>query len=165
MRKNVKEERKQESKARIPSNKTVYGEIEYKSELEAYAARMLTDNKIEFGYEVATFTVMPSFICTVQTYEQLRKKTATKPVKFDIRKGKVDAITYTPDFVHINSDKTGWVMEVKGIPNESFPLRFKLFKKYLVENGYTLTLFVPRSKAQIVQCVEIIKTLNSTKKQ
>jgi hypothetical protein len=154
-----------ESKSRIPSHKTIYGKVEYKSKLEADAAEILSSNGIEFVYEGATFNVMPSFISKVDCYAQLRKKTKTgKSAKFDKQPAKVEAITYTPDFIHINADKTGWVIETKGVPNESFPLRFKLFKKFLHENGYNLTLFIPRNKEQIYKCVEIIKqNQNKTK--
>ena len=154
-----------ESKSRIPSHKTIYGQVEYKSKLEADAAEILASNGIEFIYEGATFNVMPSFISTDDCYAQLRKKTKTgTSAKFDKQPAKVEAITYTPDFIHINADKTGWVIETKGVPNESFPLRFKLFKKFLHENGYNLTLFIPRNKEQIYKCVEIIKqNQNKTK--
>lgn len=155
-----------ESKSRIPSHKTIYGQIEYKSKLEADAAEILTNSGIEFDYEGATFNVMPSFISNVDCYAQLRKKTkAGTSAKFDKQPAKVEAITYTPDFTHINADKTGWIIETKGVPNESFPLRFKLFKKFLHENGYNLTLFIPRSKEQIYKCVEIIKQQNQNKKK
>ena len=102
---------------------------------------------------------MPSFICSFDTYAQLRKKTKTKACKFGVQKRKVESISYTPDFVHINPDKTGWIMETKGMPNEAFPLRFKLFKQWLEQEGYKVTLFMPTNKEQIFECVEIIKTL------
>lgn len=166
MRQNFKEKRGTENKPRFHSKKTCYGATEYKSDLEAYAARALTDNRIPFGYECATFTVMPSFACTCPTYAQLRKPTNGRPAKFDLQRSKVEPITYTPDFVNIDDEtKTGWVMETKGLPNESFPLRFKLFKKFLTDNGYRLTLFIPRTKGQIVQCVEIIKELNKNQQK
>ena len=45
--------------------------------------------------------------------------------------------TYTPDFI---DPKGKWIIETKGYANESFPLRWKLFKKHLKDNGHQYVL-------------------------
>jgi len=69
---------------------------------------------------------------------------------------KVRAITYTPDFV----DPDGkWIIETKGYANESFPLRWKLFKKHLKDTGKQYVLFMPRNKVQVLEVLELVKQL------
>ena len=61
-------------------------------------------------------------------------------------------MTYTPDFV---GDK--WIIETKGNPNDAFPLRWKLFKKYLVDHDLIYDLYVPRNHKQIDETIKQIK--------
>ena len=50
-------------------------------------------------------------------------------------------IRYTPDFV-----ADDFIIECKGRANESFPMRWKLFKKYVQENMPGVTLYKPQNQ-------------------
>lgn len=81
---------------------TVFGDVNYRSKLEAYMAMLLTNNNIEFSYESKIFEILPPF---------------------DFHGEKVRPITYKPDFIVDNH-----VIEIKGFPNDAWPLREKMFK-------------------------------------
>ena len=69
---------------------------------------------------------------------------------------KVRDITYTTDFVDPNGK---WIIEVKGFANDVFPIKWKLFKNHLMENGYTYALFLPKNQKQVLETIELIKQL------
>ena len=73
-----------------------------------------------------------------------------------IKGSKVRSITYTPDFVDPNGK---WIIETKGYANESFPLRWKLFKRHLKENNLAYVLFMPRNKDTMFRSTRINKTI------
>ncbi len=66
---------------------------------------------------------------------------------------KILPIKYTPDF--IGDD---FIIECKGRANESFQLRWKLFKKYLIDNKIKTTLYKPQNQKQCDETVELILT-------
>ena len=58
----------------------------------------------------------------------------------------VRSISYTPDFINLD---WGFIIETKGFRNESFPMRFKLFKRYLFKNGLDYDLYIPSTKSEV----------------
>ena len=64
---------------------------------------------------------------------------------------KVLNIKYTPDFV----SKT-FIIETKGRANESFPLRWKMFKKHVKVNLPHVTLYKPQNQKECDKVVELI---------
>ena len=46
---------------------------------------------------------------------------------------------------------------MKGLKSDVFNLKWKLFKQYLVKNNLNYELYMPGSKKQILQTIEIIK--------
>ena len=66
-------------------------------------------------------------------------------------KKKILPIKYTPDFIGKN-----FIIECKGRANESFPIRWKLFKKYLTDNKIKTTLYKPQNQKQCDETVELI---------
>ena len=60
-------------------------------------------------------------------------------------------IKYTPDFV---SDT--FIIECKGRANESFPLRWKMFKKHVKEHIPHVTLYKPQNQKD---CDEVVKLI------
>lgn len=123
--------------------------IVFKSKLELYCYKKLKEANIEFTYEGIKFEIIPAFIFTNNSFELLRKG---KEKVFKEQSNKIRPITYTPDFVGNN-----WVIETKGNPNETFPIKWKLFKYYLTITEQNYDLFVPRNQKQIDQTIEIIK--------
>ena len=56
-------------------------------------------------------------------------------------------------------EEAKFIIETKGYANESFPLRWKLFKKHLKDNNHHYVLFMPRNKKQVDEVVDLIKQL------
>lgn len=116
---------------------------DYKSQLELYAATQLEEEGIEFGYEPYRITLLPSFrLGTLRSVERSKKKLSeTKLVR---------PMTYSPDFVG-----SSWIMETKGRRTPDFNLKWKLLK-YLLRDT-PLTLYMPRSRKDVDECIENIK--------
>ena len=66
-------------------------------------------------------------------------------------------IKYTPDF--IGND---FIIETKGRANESFPIRWKLFKLLVSQQFPNYTLYKPQNQSECDRTIELI--LNSRKK-
>ena len=131
------------------ATKVVIDEKEFKSKLEAYCYKKLTDSGLDFKYEGETFELIPPFEFNGDSYE-LRKKNGEN--YFGLAKPQIKAITYTPDF--IGND---WIIETKGMPNDAFPLKWKLFKKYLHDNPYLYyDLYMPRNQQQVDTVINVI---------
>jgi hypothetical protein len=69
---------------------------------------------------------------------------------------KILNIKYTPDFV---SDS--FIIECKGRANESFPIRWKMFKKYVNIHLKHVTLYKPQNQKE---CDEVIKLITKKSK-
>lgn len=107
-----KKKKKKKGKQRIISKKVKIDNINFKSKLEGYFYSKAKEKNIKVEYEKRSFEIFPDFY-------------------FDGKK--IRSINYTPDF---ESEKDRFFVEIKGyMVNESFPLRFKLFKKYLLDNN------------------------------
>ena len=125
----------------IQSKKKEIDGIKFDSTLESFMYSLLKANNIANEYEGEKFVLIESFKFSNASYE----RTAKKPM-VDRASGKaVRGITYTPDFVDPNGK---WIIETKGYANESFPLRWKLFKK-VIHNGYpNVVIFKPQRQSE-----------------
>tara|TARA_R100001463_G_scaffold25650_2_gene60611 strand:- start:489 stop:932 length:444 start_codon:yes stop_codon:yes gene_type:complete len=131
------------------AKKSTYKGLDFKSNLELHCYKKLEEAKVPVKYEEITYTIFPATVYPQACYEGTAKKLYNKG-------SKIRAITYTPDFV----DPAGkFIIETKGYANESFPLRWKLFKKHLKDNNHHYVLFMPRNKKQVDEVVELIKQL------
>ena len=131
------------------AKKSTYDGHDFQSNLELYCYKQLEEAKILVEYEAYTFTIFDALLYPQTCYEGTTKKLYNKG-------SKIRPITYTPDFV---DPKGKWIIETKGYANESFPLRWKLFKKHLKDNNKQYVLFMPRNKKQVDEVVELIKQL------
>ena len=75
--------------------------------------------------------------------------------------GIADSIRYereTSDFIGKN-----FIVECKGLITDSFPLRFKLFKRYLKQHRSNFKVYLVRNHAQVDEMIkEIINDKQST---
>ena len=129
------------------------GGVKLKSTLETYCYDKLREAKLKFNYEGETFQLMDSFRYPGIYY----KSTRGKDVLVDATNKVALGIKYTPDFV---SHEHKFIIETKGfVPSQhTFPLRWKLFLKYMVENDMDdYMLFIPKNKKQIEHAVSVIK--------
>lgn len=140
------------------STKVEYKGVQFASKLEAHMYKLLCQAKIPVSYEGKTFSLVDGFSFTNASYE----KTRVKKYLHDRGNKNVLPIKYTPDFLDIQ-DPPRFIIECKGNPNEAFPIRWKLFKHYLIKNNIKADLFMPRNQKDCAEVVKIIQesTLNS----
>ena len=142
--------RRRKTKSKVKNvKKSTYNGINFQSNLEKTMYTMLHEAKIDVEYEKNTFTIFEALVYPQACYEGTKRKLYNKG-------SKIRPITYTPDFVDPNGK---WIIETKGYANESFPLRWKLFKRHLKDNNLTYVLFMPRNKKQCEEVLELIKQL------
>ena len=142
--------RNSRKKVRNAKSKEVDG-IKFRSLLEAHCYRQLRDAGIPANYEKKKYVLLEGFHYGNESYED-NGKTGYQ----DKQKYKVRDITYTPDFV----DPQGrWIIECKGFANERFPLKWKMFKKLLMESPDPPVLFVPRNQKQNIETIQKILEL------
>ena len=104
--------------------------------------------KIKTKYEGRTYTLIDEFEFETPSYE--RQSNGKGEFKNRGNK-KILPIRYTPDFVN---DK--FIIECKGRANESFPMRWKLFKRFINRCYPHVTLYKPQNQKECDQVVELI---------
>lgn len=129
----------------------------FKSGLEKTCADMLIAAGLDFQYEPISITLIPDFTHAFESWEPVKYKGVKH---FSANRKKVQAITYTPDFVGDD-----WIIETKGRRTEDFNLRWKLFKALIINNDLPYNLFLPGTVKQIAASIERIKELKLIKNQ
>ena len=132
----------------VRSKKVVFDGITFASGLERYMYQALKKAKIKAKYEGETYTLIDSFNFMTTSYE--RQSNGKGEFK-DRGNKKILPIKYTPDFV---GDK--FIIECKGRANESFPMRWKLFKRLINIKQPYVTLYKPQNQKECDQVVELI---------
>ena len=138
-------------KKKVGAIKSEVDGIKFDSQLEVYCYKQLQKANLEFKYTETTFTVMEAFTCLGESFEADKRKGDLMYPKSK----KLQSIKYTPDFIG-----NGWIIETKGRLNESFPLRWKLFKKYLFDNNLHYDLYMPKNRKQVDECIRMILNKN-----
>ena len=134
------------------STKVQYQGLNFASKLEMHMYKLLKQAMIPVEYERKTFSLVEGFDFTNASYE----KTRVKKFLHDRGNKNVLPIKYTPDFLDIQ-DPPRFIIECKGNPNEAFPIRWKLFKRYLINKNIKADLFMPRNQKDCAEVVKIIK--------
>tara|TARA_R110002153_G_scaffold158108_4_gene310168 strand:+ start:5082 stop:5528 length:447 start_codon:yes stop_codon:yes gene_type:complete len=142
---------KKRSKKRGPvqAKKTSYDGINFASGLERYTYMALKKAKLFEGYENEVFQLIEGFNFDNQSYE---KQANGKGDYTNRGQKKILGIKYTPDFVGKD-----YIIECKGRANESFPLRWKLFKLWLTKNNIGKTLYKPQNQKEVDRTIQLIK--------
>lgn len=147
--------RRKRNKGPVRSNKVVYDGIKFASGLEKYMYMALKKAGIKALYEGETFELVESFSFPFESYERCSNGKG----EFKNRgNNKVLNIKYTPDFVG-----KGFIIECKGRANESFPLRWKIFKKIIKESKLgPYTLYKPQNQKE---CDKVVNLILSNRKE
>lgn len=124
-----------------------FDNIKFKSKLEVYCYQKLKENNIKAFYEGQKFVLLDSF---------------------EFNGEKVRKMTYTPDFVG-----DGFVIECKGMANDAFPLRWKLFKYNLHKQAKArkilglrqIDIYLLRNKKHIEEAIISIKEKFNDKRE
>ncbi len=132
----------------VQAKKVVCDGIKFASGLEKYMYLALKKAKIKAKYEGKTYIIQEGFEFDNQSYE--RQSNGKGEFKNRGNK-KILPIKYTPDFV-----SSSFIIECKGRANESFPMRWKLFKKYVKVNLPRVTLYKPQNQKECDTVIELI---------
>ena len=133
----------------VRAKKVTFDWITFASGLERYMYQSLKKAKIKAKYEGQTYTVQEGFIFNNESYE---RQSNGKGELVNRGCKKILPIKYTPDFI---SDT--FIIECKGRANESFPMRWKMFKKYVNDNLKHVTLYKPQNQKECDKVIELIK--------
>ena len=132
----------------VRSKKVTVDGIEFASGLEKYMYLALKEAKIEARYEGEMYVLQDSFMFNNKSYE----KQSNGKGEFKNRgEKKILNIKYTPDFV-----SPSFIIECKGRANESFPIRWKMFKNYVKEHLKHVILYKPQNQKD---CDEVVKLI------
>lgn len=145
--------------------------ITFKSQTEKMIYKTLLENGIQPEYEKYTFLLWDGFSPVTPFYDQETDKQQEKrnaaegnekktPKQLVLKSDKVVGIRYTPDLHFKQGDVDIWI-EVKGIENDVFYIKKKMFRKYLdnrlEKEGKHSMFFEIYTKRQMLQALEIIK--------
>ena len=136
----------------VRSKKVVFDGITFASGLERYMYQALKKARIKAKYEGETYTLIDSFNFMTTSYE--RQSNGKGEFK-DRGNKKILPIKYTPDFVG-----NKFIIECKGRANESFPMRWKLFKRMINIKQPYVTLYKPQNQKECDQVIELITKNN-----
>ena len=145
------------------------GNITFKSQLEKSIYNTLQQLGFDVKYEPETHMLWDSFTPITPFYDKESDAQHTKRVNEGAKvksrllvpkTGKIIGIRYTPDFYFKYKDLDVYI-EAKGIENDVFYIKKKMFRKYLdgkyTNNKQHSIFFEIYTKAQLLQAVEIIK--------
>ena len=139
-------------KGPVRSKKVTFDGIKFASGLEKYMYQALKKAKIKAKYEGQTYIIQEGFEFKNESYE---RQSNGKGELVNRGCKKILPIKYTPDFI---SDS--FIIECKGRANESFPLRWKMFKKYVNHKMKHVTLYKPQNQKECDMVIELITNKN-----
>ena len=134
----------------VRSKKVTCDGIAFASGLEKYMYLALRKAKIKADYEGETFTLIDGFEFDTTSYERQSNGKGEFKNRGD---KKILPIRYTPDFVSL---RNSFIIECKGRANESFPMRWKLFKRFINRCYPHVTLYKPQNQKECDQVIELI---------
>ena len=140
-------------KGPVRSKKVTYDGVTFASGLEKYMYQALKKAKIKAEYEGKSYTLIEGFDFESSSYE---RQSNGKGQFVDRGNKKIQPIKYTPDFVG-----NDFIIETKGRANESFPMRWKLFKRFINKCYPRVTLYKPQNQKECDQVIELLT--NKTK--
>ena len=127
-------------KGPVTSKKVTCDGITFASGLEKYMHLALKKAKIQAVYEGHTYEIFPSYQFDTSAYERCANG---KGDYKDRGHKKILNISYTPDFMG-----QGFIIECKGRANESFPLRWKMFKKLVSSTEPHVIIYKPQNQKE-----------------
>ena len=140
--------KKRRKKGPVRSKKVLYDGVTFASNLEKYMYQALKKARIKADYEGRTYTLIDGFEFKTPSYE---RQTNGKGEFTNRGCKKIQPIKYTPDFIGKK-----FIIETKGRANESFPIRWKLFKRFINRCYPCVTLYKPQNQKECDQVIELI---------
>jgi len=140
--------RKSRKKGPVRAKKVSYDGIDFASGLEKYMYIQLKKNKLFDLYEGEVFQLVEGFkFPNVSIEKQANGKGEYK----NRGEKKILGIKYTPDF-----SSWDYIIETKGRANESFPMRWKLFKLWLTLNNDPRAIYKPSNQKTCDETIQQI---------
>ena len=140
--------KRHKKKGPVRSKKVVFDGITFASGLERYMYQVLKKAKVKADYEGETYTLIDGFNFDNKSHE---RQSNGKGDFVNRGNKKILPIKYTPDFVGRD-----FVIECKGRANESFPMRWKLFKRFINRCYPHVTLYKPQNQKECDKVIELI---------
>ena len=140
--------RKSNKKGPVRAKKVSYDGIDFASGLEKYMYKLLKDANLNFQYEGQVFELLPGFNFNNECYE---RQSNGKGDFVNRGNKKILNIKYTPDFV-----STDFIIETKGRANDSFPLRWKMFKYLMGSMCDKRVLYKPQNQKECDETIRLI---------
>lgn len=151
------------------ATQSISGGITFKSKLEKSIYDTLLEQGFNPKYEPITFVIWEGFRPTIPYYDRETNyqrdvrlvASGGSSAKMLVRKkARILNVQYTPDFYFKYNDLNVYI-EAKGIENDVFYLKKKMFIKYLddlyLEKGERSIYFEVYTRKQLLQAIEIIK--------
>lgn len=144
-----------------------YNGIKFKSRLEVMTYKTLIEYGFTPKYEKETFILWDGLIPSVPFYTKNKFKRKNRNIEIisdstckDNRP--LGTITYTPDFTFTYNNKY-IIIECKGMINDVFPYKFKLFRALLEkrDDKDNIEIWEIFSKKQLIECIEHLKEENN----
>lgn len=133
------------------ARESVFNGITFKSKLEESFYKTLKAANLDPDYELMKFILIDGFRPTVPFYNRSKSKV------FRLDMSKVRDITYTPDFTLLYNDIL-FIIEAKGIENDTYPLKKKLFRRLLESMKVPCVYFEVHTKRELLKVIDIIKS-------
>ena len=152
----------EENKKVKNATKIEYEGIQFKSIFEKDCYILLKQEGLDFEYETKRTVLLSGFYPpdSLKVYDLFKPRLQRRV--FGLNLHKILDITYTPDF-YIQKDNVEIYIEAKGNPNDTYPLKKKIFLDYLRRqseiDGKIYMFFEPHSKKQLREAIKIIKEL------
>ena len=150
------------------------GNLTFKSQLEKSIYNTLSELGFNPQYEPRTYELCGGFVPITPFYDKETDTQQAKRIKggdtiknrmLVLKTGKIIGIRYTPDF-YFRYGKLDVFIEAKGIENDVFYIKKKLFRRYLDKHFFKTKqhsiYFEVYTKKQLLQAIEIIKEYEST---
>lgn len=148
--------------------------ITFKSQLEKSIYNTLMELGFNPQYEPKTYTLWDGFNPITPFYDKETDSQRAKRLIIDketrskilvLKSNKITGIRYTPDF-YFKCGNLNVYIEAKGIENDVFYIKKKLFRKYLDDqfikyNQYSI-YFEVYTKKQLLQAINIVKEYEQT---
>lgn len=151
------------------ATQSISGGITFKSKLEKSIYDTLLEQGFNPKYEPITFVIWEGFHPTIPYYDRetnyqrdvrLAASGGSSAKMLVRKKARILNVQYTPDFYFKYNDLNVYI-EAKGIENDVFYLKKKMFIKYLddlyLEKGEKSIYFEVYTRKQLLQAIEIIK--------
>jgi hypothetical protein len=144
----IKFKKRSSKKGPVRSKKVSLDGIVFASGLEKHMYIKLKENNLFDKYEGEVFQLLPTFIFDQTSIERCGNG---KGEYKDRGNKKMLGIKYTPDFTGRD-----YIIETKGRANESFPLRYKLMKYWMICNSDNRVLYKPQNQKECEETVRLI---------